>query len=115
MAANLYIEPVPLDWFPLLRFQRIRNKTGFTIPFLIGAASEARLARVAEGRHDVLFGDVNSLILSFRDDTPSSHWVYIEECNELHEPIVAVYEVGTIRPDCEGLARRAGVTPQLYV
>ena len=26
-----------------------------------------------------------------------------------------MYEVGTIRPGCEGLARRAGVTPQLYV
>jgi len=115
MIESSHIEPAPLDWFPLLRYQRVRAKTGFTIPFLIGAAREARLALVREGREHALFSEVNSLVLRFRDDTPSSHWVFVEECNELKQPLAALYEPGTARPGCEGLVTRAGTTPQLYV
>jgi hypothetical protein len=98
----------PPGWLPLLQYQRVRGRTGLTIPFLIGVDWPGAMEKSAA------FGALSSLLLSFRDETPSGHSVAIAECGDLHEPVAAIYPQGRGRADWEELPDPSGTT-RLYV
>jgi len=61
------------------------------------------------------FGELSSLLLSFRDAAPDSHSVVIAEWVDLYEPIVALYLRDKGRADCEGVISPSGRATRLHV
>lgn len=103
-------DPAAPKWFGLLRYYREHGHTGFTIPFLIGATRPASSMQGMDDHRDAL----TSLLHSFQDDTPSTHWVVIADCyNKLHVPVAGVCPPEDKREGRIGLSNRYGAT-RLY-
>ena len=89
------------SWLKLLKYQRARGKTGLTVPFLIGA--RRLTVNSPEMKEKEVFDEIVALLSAFNAATPSSQSVVIAECNELHEPIAALYALDHGRPNCDGV------------
>lgn len=107
MASSKQMDPL---WFRLLCSQRAKRLTGFTPSFLIGAA-------FPEGwklSEEAAFAAFTSLLIDFRDNTPSGYDVVIAECTDHRQPIAALYKGVESKPACEAVSDRYGNPRSLF-
>jgi len=67
-------------WFRLLKQQKERGSTGFTLSFLIGAAISG--IKLDE---DAAYGELAGLLSSFANETPVGFHVVIGNCTKLRQ------------------------------
>jgi hypothetical protein len=100
-------------WFKLLRYQKYgRGRTGLTIPLLIGADRPTEAPEMDEG---AAHGELTSLLLSLRDAVHSGYCVAIAECDDLHQPIVALHSAGRPPARCDAVIGGSNERAFLYV
>jgi len=75
-------------WFRPLDAQRRRNKTGLTIPFLLGALRDPPGPIPEE---DAAYRDLLTLLVEIRESNLESHVVRLSRCTEHREPIAALH------------------------
>lgn len=90
------------QWVP-----RGMGNTGPTLPFLIGAS---RLNSPAAGRPDI--SDMSRLLAALHNST--THYIKIEECGTLHQPVAAEYS-RTYVMSAEELVRKPSGTGSLHI
>lgn len=89
------VEPL---WFRMLRTWKEEqpNRTGLTLPFLIGAAMRASIEpRVLD--KDAAFGELAGLLTTMWHGVPPEYVVRIGHCDKVKAPVAGIYPLGDLR------------------
>lgn len=73
-------------WFKLIQHRNNTGGFGLTIPYLVGALRASPSNDIDKPN----FQQLLSLLISMRDETPSSHYVHVSECDSLLQPVVNI-------------------------
>src|SRR5690606_26441005 len=83
-AVRPYMQPA---WFKLLiHNQQRKRRFGLTLAFLIGALRQP-IGRLVSTEQEGI-GELKRLLLLMRDETPPTHYICVNECDRLREPVV---------------------------
>lgn len=96
-------------WFRLLKQQKERGSTGFTLSFLIGAAISG--IKLDE---DAAYGELAGLLSSFANETPVGFHVVIGNCTKLRQPVASIYRAEEEKPWCHPVMDRNANALALY-
>jgi hypothetical protein len=89
------VEPL---WFRMLRKWKDEqsNRTGLTLPFLIGAAMRESIEpRVLD--EDEAFGELAGLLTTMWHEVPPEYVVRIGHCDKVKAPVAGIYRASDLR------------------
>lgn len=104
-------------WLKLLRHHQNRNNgAGLTIPFIVGALRTPPGSLITDQTLGI--AEVESLLVSMRDETPESCYVRIADCDWLEQPVVSTNDIryaGCFRNSYVGFSTTTDEGPLLLV